>query len=151
MGKTILPSPPEDCNLVTLLGATSIAMSKYSCQRIKDELANKDPLKEQRGISQCSVVLCPRMYLFDVGTMDERLEHFDVVDGPFALGRAIQVPNQRKNVHEYVIKYNDVHDNIDGWVTHLPKTFFVQECLKEAVNRADSYIWRMSEKKEKNY
>ena len=87
------------------------------------------------------------MYLFETGAMEERVKNYDVRDGPFALGWVIQVPNQRKNVHEYVIEYDSIHDNTEGWITHLPKTFFVQECLKDAVIRANQMNWRMSVKK----
>ena len=72
-----------------------------------------------------------------------------MLDGPFALGRVTQVPNQRKNVHEYVVEYESIYDNTDRWITHFPKTFFVQECLKDAVIRANQMNWMMSVKKKK--
>ena len=79
--------------------------------------------------------------------MDERVLNYNVRDGPFALGRVTQVPNQRKNVHEYVVEYESIYDNTDRWITHFPKTFFVQECLKDAVTRVNQMNWSMSVKK----
>ena len=78
------------------LGSTNITLSKYSLLRIKDELASKKTLKDQKGMSQCSVILCPRLNLFEIGTMEERVLNYNVKDGPLASGRVIQVPNQRK-------------------------------------------------------
>lgn len=82
-------------------------------------------LKKQKATSQFSVVLCPKMSLNSFVTMEDRMEHFDILHGSFALGRVIQITNQRKNVHEDVIEYDNKHDNTDGWVTHLPRTFVV--------------------------
>ena len=143
MGKTIFPQPTEDCNLVIPLGSTGITISKIYTNTIRNELVKVNTLWKQKGISQCAVVLCPKMHLY----LEDIMNDFDVVHGMFALGRVIQVPNQRKNVHEYVIEYDDEHDNTDGWATHLPKTSFVRGCLKKAVDTADRFNWRMSVKK----
>ena len=46
-----------------------------------------------------------------------------------------------------MIEYDDEHNNTEGWVTHFPRTFFVQEQVRDAVDRADRYNWRMGVKK----
>ena len=48
IGKKILPTPSEGCNLVIPLGSINITLSKYSCLQIKNELTSKKTLKDQR-------------------------------------------------------------------------------------------------------
>ena len=83
------------------------------------------------------------IYLYELGTKEERVKDFHVTEGPWALWKVIEVPNKRKNRNEYVIEYDGEHDNTEGWVTHFPRTAFVQEQLRDAVERADRYNWRM--------
>ena len=62
---------------------------------------------------------------------------------PLHLGKITQVPNHRKMIEDYLIDYDDVHDELDGWMTQLPKNQFVVQCLKQGIERANKYNWRL--------
>ena len=56
-----------------------------------------------------------------VYTVEEKMKSFDPNKGPFALGKITQVPNHRKMIEDYILEYDDVHDDLDGWMSQLPK------------------------------
>ena len=148
LGKTILPSPPPGCSLILPIG-TRIKYSTITADIIDTKYAKKTQLNNQRGISQCSVLLSPSLYMYELGTVEEKMRNFNDIYGPFAMGKVIQVPNHRKNIDCYVIEYDAEHSNVDGWITHFPKNDFVVDCLKVAVERANRLNWRKSAKKKK--
>ena len=64
--------------------------------------------------------------------------------GPFALAKIVRVPNNRKMIEMYTIKYHHIHkkQDMDGWVTVLPKTNLVKQCLAKGVKHANHHHWR---------
>ena len=147
-GKQI-PIPPPGCELVIPPSAT-IAGGSYSKVYMEDvvnEVGNKKNLKDQRGLSNCSGLFCPNIYLYEHYTVKEKMKSFDNEKGPYALGKIIQVPNAQKLIETYTIKYDDVHDEMDGWVTKLPRNKFVKECLQQGIVRANKVHWRLVAKK----
>ena len=92
-GKQI-PIPPPGKELVipptaTIAGGSS---SKIFIEYIKEN-QNKKKLKEQKGLSGCSGLFCPNIYLYGHYTVEEKMKSFDPHKGPFALGKITQVPN----------------------------------------------------------
>ena len=75
------------------------------------------------------------------------MKSFDPHKGPFALGKITQVPNHRKFIEDYIMEYDDIHDETDGWMTQLPKNQFVVQCLKQGIERANEYNWRLVKQK----
>ena len=147
-GKQI-PIPPPGNELVIPPRAT-IAGGSYSkiyMEDIVNEVGNKKNLKDQRGLSNCSGLFCPNIYLYEHYTVEEKLKSFDNEKGPYALGKIVQVPNNQKMIETYTIKYDDIHDEIDGWVTELPRNKFVKECLQQGVTRANKAHWRLVTRK----
>ena len=45
------------------------------------------------------------------------------------------------------MEYDDIHDETDGWMTQLPKNQFVVQCLKQGIERANEYNWRLVKRK----
>ena len=103
----------------------------------------------QKGLSQRSVLLCPNIYLYDHYTVQEKNKSFDDTNGPFALAKITQVPNHRKFIETFIVKYHSIHKDIDGWVTELPKNNFVKKYLQDGVDRANINNWRFKETKKK--
>jgi len=148
LGKTILLPPPPCCSLILPIG-TSIKYSTITADIIETKYAKKAQLNSQRGISQCFVLLCPSIYMYELGTVQEKMRNFDDVYGPFAMGKVIQVPNHRKNTDCHMIEYGRKHSNTDGWITHFPKNNFVRDNLKFDVERANRRNWRKSARNKK--
>ena len=148
IGKT-LPNPPPGCNLVIPPSARIAggSFSKVYTEDIKKSNQNKKMLQPQRGLSQCSALLCPNLYLYEHYTVDDKLKSYSDENGPFGLCKIIQVPNQKKNVNTYKILYADIHNDKDGWVDEFPKNDFVKKKLQEAVIRANEMNWRFVSKK----
>ena len=71
--------------------------------------------------------------------------------GPFALAKNFRVPNNRKMIETYTIKYHHIHkeQGMDVWVTKLPKTNLVKQCLAQGVERANFHQWRFKESNSK--
>ena len=107
---------------------------------------NKKPLKIQKGLSGCSGLFCPNIYLYGHHTVQEKQNGFDNDKGPFAMGKIVQVPNHQKLIENYVIEYDDVHKELDGWMYQLPKNDFVIQCLKQGIERANKFNWRLVKK-----
>ena len=55
-------------------------------------------LKDKKGLSNCSGLFYPSIYLYQHCTVNEKLISFDDEKGLFALGKIVQVPNHRKFV-----------------------------------------------------
>ena len=143
-----MPIPPPGKELVnpptaTIAGGSS---SKIFIEYIKEN-QNKKKLKEQKGLSGCSGLFCPNMYLYGHYTVEEKMKSFDHHKGPFALGKITQVPNHRKFIEDYLIEYDDIHDETNGWMTQLSKNQFVVQCLKQGIERANEYNWRLVKQK----
>ena len=49
------------------------------------------------------------------------MKSFHYNKGPYASSKIIQVPNSWKLTDLYKIKYDGVHDEMNGWVTELQK------------------------------
>ena len=64
-------------------------------------------MKEQKGLSGCSGLFCPNIYLHDHYTVEEKMKSFDPNKGPFALGKITQVPNHRKMIEDYILEFQD--------------------------------------------
>ncbi len=121
VGKQLPVPPPGEELLIPLPatiagGATSNVFIKYVVQH-----NNKKTLKQQNRLSGCSGLFCPNIYLHDHYTVEEKMKSFDPNKGPFALGKITQVPNHRKMIEDYILEYDDVHDDLDGWMSQLPK------------------------------
>jgi len=99
-------------------------------------------LKEQKGLSDCSGLFFPNIYLYGHSTVQEKRKSFDNDIGPFALGKIAQVPNNRKMIENYISEYDDAHKQLDGWMFELPKNDFVVQCLKQGIGRANKENWR---------
>ena len=67
-------------------------------------------------------------------------------DMPFAFGKIVSVPKEKKGIHTYQIKYDQskVSDIgiIDQYTKELPNIDYVKDLLKEAVSRADSMDYK---------
>ncbi len=51
----------------------------------------------------------------------QKMKSFKEDEGPRALAKILQVPNHRKMIETYKLQYHDVHIEIDGWISELPK------------------------------
>ena len=71
--------------------------------------------------------------------------------GLFALAKIVQVPNNRKMIETYTIKYPHIYkeQDMDGWVTKLPKTNLVKQYLAQGVEHANHHHWRFKESNSK--
>ena len=98
--------------------------------------------QDQKGIAQCSVLLCPRIYLNHY-TTNEKMKTFKEDEGPWALAKVLQVPNHIKMIDTYKLQYHNVHTEMDGWVSELPKNKFVKKGLQGGVKRANKQNWRL--------
>ena len=79
-GKQI-PIPPPGNELVIPPRAT-IAGGSYSkiyMEDVVNEVGNKKNLKDQRGLSNCSGLFCPNIYLYEHYTVQEKMKSFDSV------------------------------------------------------------------------
>ena len=147
-GKQVL-IPPPGCELVippsaTIAGGSS---SKIYLEDVVNEVSNKKNLKDQRGLLNCSGLFCPNIYLYEHYTVKEKMTSFDNEKGSYALGKIVEVPNAKKMIETYTIKYDDIHDKMDGWVTKLPRNKFVKEYLQQGIVRANKVHWRLVTKK----
>ena len=70
------------------------------------------------------------------------MKSFKEEEGPWALAKVLQVPNHTKMIDTYKLQYHDVHTEMDGWVSELPKNEFVKKGLQEGVKRANKQNWR---------
>ena len=104
-------------------------------------------MKEQKGLSGCSGLFCPNIYLYGHYPVKEKMKSFDPQKGPFALGKITQVPNHQKFIEDYLMEYDDIHDQNNGWMTQLPKNQFIVQCLKQGIERANEYNWRLVKRK----
>ena len=97
IGKS-LPVPPPGCSLVIPPSAQIAggSFSKVCIEDIKNSLQYKKPLQPQRGLSKCSALLCPNLYLYEHYTRDEKLKTYSNENGPFGLCKIIQIPNSKK-------------------------------------------------------
>ncbi len=114
---------------------------------IVNEVDNKKNLKDQRGLSNYSGLFCRNIYLYEHYTVEEKMKSFDNAKGPYALGKIVQVPNHQKMIEMYTIKYDDTHDEIDGWITELPRNEFVKEYLQQGLTQANKAHWRLVTRK----
>ena len=46
-------------------------------------------------------------------------------------------------IDTYKSQYHNVHTEMDGWVSELPKNKFVKKGLQEGVKRANKQNWRL--------
>ena len=149
-GKQI-PVPPPGASLVIPPAAIAAggSQSKIFLPEINRMIPENTNLKPQQGLSQKSALLCPNIYLYNHYTLDEKLKYFSNIVGPFALAKIVQVPNGRKMVDTYTVKYHDVHgeEDMDGWVTELPKNNMIKKYLIEGVDRANKIHWRYKDTK----
>ena len=86
--------------------------------------------------------MCPNIYLYD--HYSPQLS-YDKEEGTFTLEKVIQLPNHRKFIEFYELKYHSCHEQKIGWVTKLPKNDFVKKCLQEGLERANDANWRFRE------
>ncbi len=93
--------------------------------------------KNQKGLSNCSGLFCPNVYLFQHYTVQAKAETFDNEKGHSAMGKIIQIPSHRKIVDMFKVQYHDVHTDRDGWVCEFPTNNFVKLCLQDGVARAN--------------
>ena len=143
--------PPPGASLVIPPAAVAAggSQSKIYLPEINRMIPANAKYNPQQGLSQKSALLCPNIYLYDHYTLSEKLKTFNSIVGPFALGKIVAVPNGRKMVDTYTIKYHHVHKegDMDGWVTELPKTNLIKTYLVEGVERANKLHWRYKESK----
>ena len=110
-------------------------------------------MKPQRGYMNNSIVLCPKVYLYN--QFEKKLdvmEKFSYENGPFAYGKIVQVPNAKKNVTEYIVRYEkkDIIFDSDQKIeyseccTNFPNIPVVKTLLKECVVRANKLDYRLS-------
>ena len=147
IGKQV-PIPPPGETLVippaaTIAGgsASKIYIGDITKMNRKNNQSGKK-FQDQKGIAQRSVLLCPRIYLYDHYTANEKMKSFKEEEGPWALAKVLQVPNHTKMIDTYKLQYHDVHTDMDGWVSELPKNEFVKKGLQEGVKRANKQNWR---------
>ena len=139
IGKHDHIEPPPGCSYPQQKGP----MSKLYMEDIKNKVPKNLKLQVQKGLSQRSVIVCPNIYLYDRNAQNQL--SYDKQKGPFALAKVVQVPNNRKMVESYILKYHDDHDEKNRWITELPKNDFVKKYLQEGVERANSVHWRYKE------
>ena len=108
-------------------------------------------LKVQKGFAKCSVVVCPSIFLYhDVSTKDKLLENFTEKCGPYAYGQITQVPNRKKSITDYIIKYDTTKDMVDGLedynqlCTSIPGIGSIKSLLKRGVERANIIDYRFN-------
>ena len=147
IGKQVpIPSPGETRVIpptATIAGgsASKIYIGDITKMNKKNNQSGKK-FQDQKGIAQRSVLLCPCIYLYDHYTANKKMKSFKEEEGPWALAKVLQVPNHTKMIDTYKLQYHDVHTDMDGWVSELPKNEFVKKGLQEGVKRANKQNWR---------
>ena len=147
VGKQV-PIPPPGKTLVIPPSATIAGGSESNIfiDDVRKMNAKTNPsekkFQDQKGIAQRSVLLCPSIYLYDHYTANEKMKRFKDEEGPWALAKVLQVPNHTKMIDTYKLQYHNVHTEMDGWVSELPKNEFVKKGLQEGVKRANRQNWR---------
>ena len=147
-----VPIPPPGETLVippaaTIAGgsASKINIGDITEMNRKNNQSGKK-FQDQKGIAQRSVLLCPRIYLYNHYTANEKMKSFKEEEGQWAPAKVLQVPNHTKMIDTYKLQYHDVHMEMDGWmdgwVSELPKNEFVKKGLQEGVKRANKQNWR---------
>ena len=81
--------PPPGATLVIPPSATADGGSvpKIFSEQIQKMYPNRRNLKDQKGLSNCSGLFCPNIYLHQHYTVNKKLKSFDDEKGPFALGK----------------------------------------------------------------
>ena len=141
--KVLVPPPGATLVIPPSAKAAGGSVSEIYMDQIQMMYPNKRDLKDQKGLSNCSGLFCPNIYLYQHYTVNEKLKSFDDEKGPFALGKIVQVPNHRKLVDTYKIKYHERHTETDGWVFEFPKNNKVKKWLQDGVQRANKISWRL--------
>ena len=121
-GKQLLVPPPGETLVVSPTAkAAGGSVSTIFIDNVTKIFPRKKALKNQKGLSNCSGLFCPNVYLYQHYTVQAKAETFNNDKGPFALGKIIQVPNHRKLVDTYKVQYHDVHIKVektaDGTIT----------------------------------
>ena len=147
IGKQV-PLPPPGETLVippraTIAGGSESKIYVDNLTEInKKNNQSGKKFQDQKGIAQRSVLLCPTIYLYDHYTANEKMKSFKEDEGPWALAKVLQVPNYTKMIDTYKLQYHNIHTEMDGWVSELPKNEFVKKGLQEGVKRANKLNWR---------
>ena len=115
----------------------------------------KPSLKAQTGFINCSLVTTPNLFYYNTfekqaSARQDSHEQY----GPYSFGKIIQVPNQRKKISGYVIRYDTSKEvtivgNTEPFIhstftTNLPALPDVKRMLKEAISRANLIDYRFS-------
>ena len=105
----------------------------------------------QKGFAKCSVVVCPSLFVYhNISTKDKLLENFTEKFGPYAYGQITQVPNRKKSITDYIIKYDTTKDMVDGLAdynelcTSIPGIGSIKSLLKRGVERANIIDYRFN-------
>ena len=127
------------------------------------ELGAAPRLKKQTGFIKNSVVLCPNLYFYsDPIKHIKAMSGFHESTGPYAYGKIVQVPNAKKKVRDYIVRYDVTVDVVVGeeerirHLTDLSSSFpgidSVKQLLKKAVERANTknYRFNMNANRAKN-
>ena len=68
-------------------------------------------LRMQTGFIKNSVVLCPQLFLYhhSISKMEAMNAHKEEF-GPFAHGKIVQVPDEKNNVAEFIVRHDESKD-----------------------------------------
>ena len=114
-------------------------------------------LPPQTSFVRCSGIFSPHIFLYDmlaVGKGTSVVSAFTEDDGPFAYGKIVSVPSNKKGITTYNISYDHVYNSKKKGAVMLyseavPNCKIIKKYLKEGIHRADQYGYRFSADKVK--
>ena len=112
-------------------------------------------LKQQTGFLNNSVVLCPQLF-FHHHSKFSQMETMSIYKegvGPYAYGKIVQVPNLKKKVTDYIVRYDESKDvllpdgkryNHSELCKSFPGVQDIKNLMKASVARANETNYRLN-------